>query len=55
MRWALDWADGTDQIHVAGEDSEQDIEKHDKVQSFEKSAAGWNIDQENDIHCTISR
>ena len=41
MRWIVDRPDCTDQIHVAGEDSEQDVKIHDKVQRCGKNAAGW--------------
>ena len=40
----MDRADCKDQIHVAGDDSEQDMKIHDKVQRCRKSAAGWRID-----------
>ena len=32
MRWTVDGADCTDQRRVAGEDSEQNMRIHDKVQ-----------------------
>ena len=44
MRWTVDWADCKDQIHIAGEDSEQYMKIHDKVQRCGKNAAGWRID-----------
>ena len=44
MRRTVDRADCTDQIYVAGEDSEQDMKIHDKGQKYGENAAGWRID-----------
>ena len=42
------------QTRAAGEDSEQYIKIHDKMQRCGKNAAEWGINQGDDRHCAIS-